>query len=151
MGSEMCIRDRLADGGSTKCDWILLDNEGEIVFKTRTEGLNPAIFDISLLEIRLKKNEELALHREKIETVHFFGAGCGTSKPTEMLTKVFEEYFVNADVVVREDMVAAVYAATAEPGIVCILGTGSNSCYFCLLYTSPSPRDLSTSRMPSSA
>ncbi|WP_025739673.1 N-acetylglucosamine kinase [Aquimarina pacifica] len=120
----------LADGGSTKCDWILLGYEGEVIFKTRTEGLNPAIFDISLLEKRLKKNEELALHRDKIETVHFFGAGCGTSKPTEMLTRVFEDYFVNSDVVVREDMVAAVYAATAEPGIVCILGTGSNSCYF---------------------
>ena len=28
---------------------------------------------------------------------------------------------------------------------------GINEDYFCLLYTSPSPRDLSTSRMPSSA
>ena len=28
---------------------------------------------------------------------------------------------------------------------------GSGWCWFCLLYTSPSPRDLSTSRMPSSA
>ncbi len=34
----------IADGGSTKCDWILLDKKGEVVFKTRTKGLNPAVF-----------------------------------------------------------------------------------------------------------
>ncbi|WP_405205877.1 BadF/BadG/BcrA/BcrD ATPase family protein [Aquimarina sp. LLG6339-5] len=121
----------IADGGSTKCDWILLDDSGEIVFKTRTEGLNPAVFEKSLLEKRVRANAELTEHCETIEAVHFYGAGCGTEKPAAMLKKVFEDFFVNAtDVVVREDMVAAVYAATTEPGIVCILGTGSNSCYY---------------------
>ena len=121
----------LADGGSTKCDWILLDEQGEILFKTPTEGLNPAVFSKALLEERLKDNEELASYRKKIDRVHFYGAGCGTNKPTEMLAKIFEDYFENAtDILVKEDMVAAVYAATTEPGIVCILGTGSNSCYF---------------------
>lgn len=120
----------LADGGSTKCDWILLDDMGEIVFKTRTKGLNPAVSEKSLLEQRIKENVEISSHKNKIDTVHFYGAGCGTAKPAAMLKKVFEDFFVDAEVVVKEDMVAAVYAATTEPGIVCILGTGSNSCYF---------------------
>ncbi|MEW7290551.1 BadF/BadG/BcrA/BcrD ATPase family protein [Aquimarina sp. 2304DJ70-9] len=121
----------IADGGSTKCDWILLDESGEIVFKTRTEGLNPAVFEKSLLEERIRDNKELTSYREKIDAVNFYGAGCGTKKPTAMLKKIFEDFFVNAaEVVVKEDMVAAVYAATTEPGIVCILGTGSNSCYY---------------------
>ncbi len=121
----------LADGGSTKCDWILLDESGEIVFKTRTEGLNPAVFEKSLLEERIRANKELSSYREKIDIVNFYGAGCGTKKPAAMLKKVFEDFFVNAsEIVVKEDMVAAVYAATTEPGIVCILGTGSNSCYY---------------------
>ncbi|WP_378176435.1 BadF/BadG/BcrA/BcrD ATPase family protein [Aquimarina sp. SS2-1] len=120
----------IADGGSTKCDWILLDESGEIVFKTRTEGLNPAVFEKSLLEKRVRANAELTAHSATIGAVHFYGAGCGTPTPAAMLKKVFEDFFINADVVVREDMVAAVYAATTEPGIVCILGTGSNSCYF---------------------
>ncbi len=120
----------LADGGSTKCDWILLDDMGEIVFKTRTKGLNPAVFEKSLLEQRIRENVEISSHKNKIDTVHFYGAGCGTAKPAAMLKKVFEDFFVAAEVVVKEDMVAAVYAATTEPGIVCILGTGSNSCYF---------------------
>ncbi len=120
----------IADGGSTKCDWILLDSTGEIVFKTRTEGLNPAVFEKSLLEKRIQDNADLVSHSASIEAVHFYGAGCGTEKPAAMLQKVFENFFVNAEVLVKEDMVAAVYAATTEPGIVCILGTGSNSCYF---------------------
>ncbi len=120
----------LADGGSTKCDWILLDDSGEILFKTRTEGLNPAVFNKSLLEERIHKNTELSTYKNKIDIVHFYGAGCGTVKPSEILKQIFLDFFVNAVVVVKEDMVAAVYAATTKPGIVCILGTGSNSCYF---------------------
>jgi len=121
----------LADGGSTKCDWILLNDSGDIIFKTRTEGLNPAVFDEKLLDKRLRANEELQKHCQTIEIVHFYGAGCGTSKPVAILKSIFESFFSNAsEIVVKEDMVAAVYAATTEPGIVCILGTGSNSCYF---------------------
>lgn len=121
----------IADGGSTKCDWILLNNEGEQVFKTRTKGLNPAVFKEPVLEDRLAENPDLADVKHKIEKVHFYGAGCGTPTPRELLRSILANYFTNADeVLVMEDMVAAVYAATTEPGIVCILGTGSNSCYY---------------------
>ncbi|WP_026915623.1 BadF/BadG/BcrA/BcrD ATPase family protein [Christiangramia portivictoriae] len=121
----------IADGGSTKCDWILLNNEGEQLFKTRSKGLNPAVFKEAVLEERLAENPELAEVRDTIEKVHFYGAGCGTPTPTELLRSIIANYFTNADEVkVMEDTVAAVYAATTEPGIVCILGTGSNSCYF---------------------
>ena len=102
-----------------------------MVYKTRTKGLNPAVFEKSLLEKRLRENEELFLHKDQIETIHFYGAGCGTQKPTTMLKKVFEDFFENASVIeVKEDIIAAVYAATTAPGVVCILGTGSNSCYY---------------------
>jgi len=120
----------LADGGSTKCDWILLDDNGEQVFKTRTQGLNPAVFKEDTLKERLYANEELKTYKNKITGVHFYGAGCGTPEPTAVLEKIIEEYFSSAEVKVKEDMVAAVFAATTEPGIVCILGTGSNSCYY---------------------
>lgn len=121
----------IADGGSTKCDWILLNNEGEQLFKTRSKGLNPAVFMEAVLEERLAENPELAEVRDTIERVHFYGAGCGTPTPRELLKSIIANYFTNADeVMVMEDTVAAVHAATTEPGIVCILGTGSNSCYF---------------------
>jgi len=120
----------IADGGSTKADWVLLDKSGEVTVKTRTGGLNPAVFDAELMRKRIQENLDLIDCKDKVEEVYFYGAGCGTEKPTLLLKSIFESFFINAKVVVKEDTYAAAYAVTQEPGIVCILGTGSNSCYF---------------------
>ncbi|WP_299527403.1 BadF/BadG/BcrA/BcrD ATPase family protein [uncultured Lutibacter sp.] len=120
----------IADGGSTKADWILIDKSGKQIFKTRTEGLNPEILSESLLKNRIQENQDLMSCKENVTHVYFYGAGCGTERLTSFLKSTFESFFVNAKVVVKEDTYAAVYAVTSEPGIVCILGTGSNSCYF---------------------
>ena len=120
----------IADGGSTKCDWLLLDKDGNQVLKTRTKGLNPAVFKPNVLEERLLENEDLANIKSKVERVDFYGAGCGTPTPAKILKDILQNYFPTAEINVDEDMVAAAYAATNEPGIVCILGTGSNSCFF---------------------
>ena len=118
----------IADGGSTKADWIMLDKSGEQVLKTRTYGLNPAVFEADLLRHRLKENLDLMKYKDKVTEIYFYGAGCGTDGPTLLLKSIFEFIFKNAKVVVKEDTYAATYAVTTEPGIICILGTGSNSC-----------------------
>ena len=120
----------IADGGSTKCDWILLDHKGEVLVRTRTRGLNPAVIPFDALIARINENPELTGIFDTVEHLDFYGAGAGTKTPNEILTKVLKGLFVKAQVTVNEDLLAAVYAATNEPGIVCILGTGSNSCYF---------------------
>ena len=120
----------ITDGGSTKCDWILLDQSGEVILKTRTKGLNPAVVPEENVRERILANQDLQPYVNKVTVVDFYGAGCGTKTPIMMLTKILTEIFPLANVSVNEDMVAAVYAATTKPGIVCILGTGSNSCYF---------------------
>lgn len=120
----------IADGGSTKCDWILLGHNGEVLLKTRTKGLNPAVIPNDELYQRIRDNEDLMGVVDSVEVCDFYGAGAGTKTPNAILTKVLKNIFPNATVTVNEDMLAAVYAATTEPGIVCILGTGSNSCYY---------------------
>ena len=120
----------ITDGGSTKCDWILLDQKGDVILKTRTKGLNPAVVPDENIRERILANQDLLPFATKITMVDFFGAGCGTKTPIRLLTRILSEIFPLATVSVNEDMVAAVYAATTKPGIVCILGTGSNSCYF---------------------
>lgn len=122
----------IADGGSTKCDWILLNSEGDVILKTRTGGLNPAVVPEKELYARIERNDELKQIFSQVQVVDFYGAGCGTDTPQRIFSKVLRELFSNAEVSVNEDLLAAVYAATdnSEPGIVCILGTGSNSCYF---------------------
>ena len=120
----------ITDGGSTKCDWVLLDNSGNVVFKTDTSGLNPTVVPKEELLLRITSNETLKNVFSSVETLDFYGAGCGTATPRSILKEVLEELFSKAKVNVSEDMTAAVFASTSEPGIVCILGTGSNSCYF---------------------
>ncbi|PWG05467.1 N-acetylglucosamine kinase [Polaribacter aquimarinus] len=122
----------IADGGSTKADWIAIDKTSkEEVFRTRTLGLNPAIVPVEELENRIINMFQLINVKDDVEEIHFYGAGCGTPKPIQILKNVLESIFVNAKIFIAEDMLAAVYAASGkEPALVCILGTGSNSCYF---------------------
>jgi len=120
----------IADGGSTKCDWVLLDPFGNIIFKTRTLGLNPAVVPEGELIVRIKENHDLQQVFEQVEILDFYGAGCGTVTPREILQNILSALFTKAKVTIDEDMVAAALAVTNEPGIVCIFGTGSNSCYF---------------------
>ncbi len=121
----------IADGGSTKADWIAINNNKEEAFRVRTLGLNPAIIPVDELHDRIVNMFQLINVKEQVTEIYFYGAGCGTAKPVAILKEVLEGIFTNAKVFIAEDMLAAVYACTEkDPAIVCILGTGSNSCYF---------------------
>ena len=121
----------IADGGSTKADWIALDSNKKEIFRVRTLGLNPAVVAQEELTNRIVNMFQLINIKDEVEQIHFYGAGCGTPKPVAILKDVMSAIFTNATITISEDMLAAVYAASGnEPAIVCILGTGSNSCYF---------------------
>lgn len=120
----------IADSGSTKCDWVLLNDKGGKVFKARTLGLNPDALTTQMLHKRLAQSEEIAHISQEVDHIYFYGAGCGTSKNRHRLKRFFEKYFRRAECEVHEDLMAASLSVTTQPGIVCILGTGSNSCFF---------------------
>ena len=121
----------ITDSGSTKCDWIAIDNEGKELFKARTKGMNPAILSVEELQARILESQDLVEAKSKVDKVYFYGAGCGTEKPRTALQALLAAYFNKAnEVIVKEDTAAAVYAAVGDkPGVVCILGTGSNCCF----------------------
>lgn len=122
----------IVDSGSTKTDWIALDDSGEVLFSTQTLGLNPQVLPSAILTERIINNFDLYQNREKVSYVYFYGAGCGVESPAKRIEKVFSEIFTNSKFSILEDTYAAVYAATQlnNPAIVCILGTGSNCTYF---------------------
>jgi N-acetylglucosamine kinase-like BadF-type ATPase len=122
----------LVDSGSTKADWISIDETGKILFTTQTLGLNPEVLNKEEIITRVNDRFDISLNKENVTHLFFYGAGCGTDRMKNFLTEVFKEYFPNATVVVHEDTYAAVYATTPknEKAIVCILGTGSNCSYF---------------------
>lgn len=124
----------IVDSGSTKCDWISIDKDGnQILEKIRTKGLNPAILKEKKLYKIISGQPELNTHKNIVTHVYFYGAGCGTEKPRQQLKGVLESIFTNAHIEVKEDTFAAVRATISDPheaAVVCILGTGSNCSYF---------------------
>lgn len=121
----------IADGGSTKADWIAINKDKSEAFRVRTLGLNPAVVAKEELHNRIIHMFQLINIKDEVTEIYFYGAGCGTTKPVEILKEVLQAIFVNANIFIAEDMLAAVYAASGtSPAMVCILGTGSNSCYF---------------------
>lgn len=122
----------LVDSGSTKADWIAIDDNGKVLFTTQTLGLNPEVLKKEEVINRLEDKFDISHNKDKATHLYFYGAGCGTDRMKNFLTQVFQEYFKNAEVSVHEDTYAAVYATTPknEEAIVCILGTGSNCSYF---------------------
>ncbi|NHN24292.1 N-acetylglucosamine kinase [Flavobacterium jejuense] len=122
----------LVDSGSTKADWIAIDDNGKVIFTTQSLGLNPEVLSREEIINRLDDKFDISHNKAKASKLYFYGAGCGTDRMKNFLASVFEEYFSNAKVTVHEDTYAAVYATTPknEKAIVSILGTGSNCSYF---------------------
>ena len=120
----------IAESGSTKCDWILLDSSKKDPISIRTKGLNPAILNKKELKKIVSDTLELTKYKDEITSIHFFGAGCNTPKNKNNVHLVLNSFFNKATSIVEEDTMAAVYATTVTPAVVCILGTGSNCCYF---------------------
>lgn len=121
----------VADSGSTKTNWIAINDKGETQFKIDTQGLNPAVFSKETLYERIVSKKELNEVKSEVKEIYFYGAGCGTQTAANYLKDIFKEIFVNAKIDIYEDTIAAVKSLqTTTPGIVCILGTGSNCSYF---------------------
>lgn len=122
----------LVDSGSTKADWIAIDEDGKVLFTTQTLGLNPEILDGDEIIERINDRFDILQNKDKATHLFFYGAGCGTDRMKIMLSQAFQKYFSNAIIVVHEDTYAAVYATTpkGEQAIVSILGTGSNCSFF---------------------
>lgn len=121
----------IAESGSTKCDWVLINRSGEEVGRWTTMGFNPYFHSSDLIRHKLSQEKGLRPHTHEVLKVWFYGAGCSTPELRNIVAEGLSQVFVNADVNVDHDLNAAAYALyTGKPEIACILGTGSNSCYF---------------------
>ncbi|AQX12327.1 ATPase [Elizabethkingia meningoseptica] len=121
----------IVDGGSTKCDWVILKASGEEVLRTATKGFNPNNTAPHLIPTEIHKNEDLERIKEDIQHIFFYGSGCGVEENCKIVEEQLQKVFTKAQILVKEDLLGAAYAVyRGKPVMVCILGTGSNSCYF---------------------
>lgn len=120
----------IADGGSTKTNWCLLDdNQKKIYFNT--EGYNPYFVDSEYITNSLKKGLPQDLAVDKITEVNYYGAGVHNEEKANIVADAFRELFPNAKIEVGHDLLAAARALLGtEAGFAAILGTGTNSCIY---------------------
>jgi N-acetylglucosamine kinase-like BadF-type ATPase len=119
----------IADAGGTKADWRLLDAEG-VITQFVSGGIQP-YFQTSVEMHNTLQTSALAAIRSLPQKVYFYGAGCGSEERSEVVRILLEEFFVSAKVEVYSDIVGSARASCGhEKGIACILGTGSNACFF---------------------
>ena len=119
----------LADAGSTKTDWLLRDNQGDAL-RFHTDGMNPSLLTDD--EIRHILTTQLLPQVEGflIEQVDFYGAGC-RGEAAERMKNLLGEVVGARNITVESDMLGAARMLCGNnSGIVCILGTGANSCLY---------------------
>ena len=117
----------LADSGSTKTEWVLLDGN-TVKAKFFTTGLNPYFVDSQFVTIEVKKHFPTEIDNKRIDEIYFYGAGCSSENRCEIIRNGLASFFSNAEINVNHDIYGAAVALFGnKPGIAMILGTGSNS------------------------
>src|SRR5476651_772766 len=120
----------IADGGSTKTNWCLVNDEGK-KFYYNTEGYNPYFVSEEYIIQSLKDNMPADLPVGQITEVNYYGAGCSTDEKREKVERAMSQYFTSAKVNVGHDLLAAARALLGHnEGFAAILGTGTNTCIY---------------------
>ena len=120
----------IADSGSTKCNWVLCEKNGFLKEEINTIGFNPYFINQKDILSHLKKSR-LSIYKNNIKNIFFYAAGCSSEDKKKIIERAFQIFFTNAKIIIKHDIEAACYATyNGSPNITCILGTGSNSCYY---------------------
>jgi glucosamine kinase len=119
----------IADSGATKAEWCLLHNgEKKILF---TQGISPYFLNTDQIAELVTKELASKLKNLTIEQINYYGTGCANIENAKSVKKALARVFPKAVVHVNTDLMAAARAVCGnEKGVACILGTGSNSCFY---------------------
>jgi N-acetylglucosamine kinase-like BadF-type ATPase len=120
----------IADSGATKAEWVVIqdDHQPEVY---ETPGFNPYFTSTEYIEEIIEKDLVPFVDNRAISEIYFYGAGCSTISKCTIVENALIKEFPNAHVEIYHDLLGAARALFGDrEGIACILGTGSNSCYY---------------------
>jgi N-acetylglucosamine kinase-like BadF-type ATPase len=119
----------IADGGSTKTEWKLIDAGTEIA-SVLTTGINPYFLSSGEIYKLLSLDLKPAV-KESPEKIFFYGTGCNSKIKNDIVRSALEKIFHGREIFIGSDLLGAARSLCQDqPGIACIMGTGSNSCYY---------------------
>ena len=119
----------IADSGATKAEWCLLDkNKKKTII---TQGISPYFLNTEQITDLLLKELKPKLKNIEVDEIYYYGTGCANPANAKSVKKAVSKVFAGAKVDVNHDLMAAARALCGrKKGVACILGTGSNSCYY---------------------
>lgn len=120
----------IADSGSTKTDWMLVRSDGTLVHEWTSQGINPFFQEREAI-VQVMEKEVFSRVGSAPESVFFYGAGCASPTASAPVAESLKEGFPASFIEVQSDLLGAARSVCQyEPGIACILGTGSNNCLY---------------------
>lgn len=119
----------IADSGATKAEWCLINNgKKKILF---TQGISPYFLNTDQVADLVTNELLISLKKITVEHIFYYGTGCANPENAKSIKTALQRVFPKARVHVNTDLMGAARAVCGrEKGIACILGTGSNSCYY---------------------
>ncbi len=119
----------IADSGSTKTEWCLLDGKKRKTIYT--QGMSPYFLDTKQIQQILATELKSKLKDVEPDEVYYYGTGCANPENVKSVKEALKKIFTKATISVDHDLMGAAKALCgSEKGVACILGTGSNSCYY---------------------
>ncbi|MDR1402850.1 MAG: ATPase [Tannerellaceae bacterium] len=119
----------LADSGSTKTEWRITD-KGKSIKRILAPGMNPYFQQPDEIGKVIEQKLLPEINGFAIEAVYFYGAGCAVPEKNRLIRDAIRHY-LPCPVEVCSDLTGAARALCGkQAGIACILGTGSNSCFY---------------------
>ncbi len=118
----------IADSGSTKTEWAVINN-GKLITKIESEGINPLFRTSNDIAEELKP--KLQFFANKIKEIHYYGSGIINDAKANVVKQALYQIIGNAECNIESDILGAARAVCGrDEGIVCIIGTGSNSAFY---------------------
>lgn len=119
----------IAESGSTRTEWALVEG-AYLVQRVFTEGINPFFQNRREISRSIRLGLPETFFKKKLDQVYFYGAGCSSADKRSILEASLVAQF-RTPVQAESDLLAAARGLFKdEAGIACILGTGSNSCFY---------------------
>lgn len=119
----------LAESGSTKTEWCLVDGD-KMVEHYLTDGINPFFQTRKEISHIIRLNLPPVFLKTKLEAAYFYGAGCSSVEKKSIVKASLESHFKTPSTIESDLLGAARSLFKDQAGIACILGTGSNSCFY---------------------
>jgi len=119
----------IADSGSTKTEWCLLNGKKKTIITS--PGMSPYFINGIQMEDIIKQEVLPVLKKIQVEEIYYYGTGCSNPENVKMVRKALKNIFPGTFAIIDTDVAGAAKALCGnEKGIACILGTGSSSCYY---------------------